>query len=110
MEAEGSLPCSREPTTGPHLVQSTPSQNISIKFVLILLYHLFLGPSSDLFPSGYPIKILYAFLISSIRATCLARLSLLHLITRIIFDEAFVCDNIKTMCSLKLEKTCRMII
>jgi hypothetical protein len=43
--------------------------------------------SSGLFPSRFPTKVLYEFLFSPIRATCLARHVLLYLIILIIFGE-----------------------
>jgi hypothetical protein len=52
-------------------VHTTPS------YVLILSFHLRLGLPSGLFPSGFPIKILYAFLFSPIRATWPSHLILL---------------------------------
>jgi hypothetical protein len=47
-----------------------------------------LGVQSDFFSSGFLIKILYAFLISLVRALCPADLILLDLITLIILCEA----------------------
>jgi hypothetical protein len=47
------------------------------------------GLPNGLFLSGFPIKILYAYLISIMRATCSAHLILLDLITLIIFGEVY---------------------
>jgi hypothetical protein len=41
--------------------QPTPSQSISLRFILILSPHLHLGLPSGVFPSSFPTKILYAF-------------------------------------------------
>ena len=71
MEPEGSLPHSQVLAT-------------SWRSILILFSHLRLGLLSDLFPSGFPTKILYTRLISPICATCPAHLILLDLITRTI--------------------------
>jgi hypothetical protein len=74
MEPEGSLPCSKQPSAGhypepdesnphrPDLFPQDPFFNIYI--ILILSSHVRLGIPSGLFPSGFPTKILYAFLIS----------------------------------------------
>jgi hypothetical protein len=51
--------------------------------------HLRLGLPSGLFTSGFPTNILYAFLLSPIRAACPARLILLDLITLIMLGEEY---------------------
>jgi hypothetical protein len=69
--------------------QPTPSYPTSLRSILILSSHLHLGLTSGVFLSDYPIKLLYAFLISPMCATWPAHLILLHLITLIIFCEAY---------------------
>jgi hypothetical protein len=65
MEPKGSLPCPQEPATAPYPIDTFKPYFCKIHFNIIL--HLRLGPPSDLFPPGFPTKILYAFLISPIR-------------------------------------------
>jgi hypothetical protein len=43
-------------------IQSIPFHRISLRSILILSTHLRLGRPNGLFPSGFPINILYAFL------------------------------------------------
>jgi hypothetical protein len=71
------------------LIQSIPSHPISLTSILLLSTHLRHGLISGLFPSGFLINILYAFLVSPIRATCPAHLMLLNLSTLIIFGKAY---------------------
>ena len=80
MELEGSLPHSQEPATIP--IQINPIHDphpISQRSTLILSSHLRLVLLSGLLTAGFHTKILYAPLLSSIRATCPAHLSLLDL-------------------------------
>jgi hypothetical protein len=81
MEPEGSLPRSQDPATGPY-----PEPDESI---LILCTDLSLGVPSVLLSFGFPTKILYTFLISSMHANCHAHLILLDLITQIMSGEAY---------------------
>jgi hypothetical protein len=93
MEPEGSSPYTQQPATRPYPEpdQSSlrPPHPTSRRSILILSSHLRLGLPSGLFPSGFPTKALYAPLLSPIRATCPAHLSLLDLITRMIFSEDY---------------------
>jgi hypothetical protein len=63
MEREGSLPCSQEPSTGPYPQpdRSSPYHPILslLGSILILSTHLRLGLPTGLFPSDFPINILY---------------------------------------------------
>jgi hypothetical protein len=79
MEREGSLQGSQAQTLDP--IQSTSHPN-PLRYSLILSY-LLLGLSSGLFPLGFQMKILYAFLISP---TCAAYPA--HLIF-LVFDYKF---------------------
>jgi hypothetical protein len=59
MEAEGSLLCSQEPSTGPYPEpnQSSPYQPILSLLDFNIIHPLRLGPSSGLFASGFPTNI-----------------------------------------------------
>ena len=54
--------------------------------ILILSFHLRLGLSSGLFPSGFPTQTLYVHLVSLIQATCPTHPIRLDLIAGIIFS------------------------
>jgi hypothetical protein len=88
MESKGSLLFSQQPATDPyHPVHTFPP--ISLIYILLLSYHLRLCLPSGLFPSCFPTKTLYEFLICPMRATCPTHLILLDLITPIAFGETY---------------------
>jgi hypothetical protein len=66
-------------------IQSKNSHHISLRSILILFSHLRLGILGVLLPSSFPTKILYAFLISPMRATSPDHPVLLDVVTIIIF-------------------------
>jgi len=70
-------------------IQSIPPHTTSWRSILILSSHLRLGLPSGLFPSGFPTKTLYRPLLSPTRATCLAHLILVYLISRTIFGGQY---------------------
>jgi hypothetical protein len=67
--------------------QSTLLYPVSLRSILILSSHLCLDLSHGLFPSSFPSKILNIFLIVCMCATCPAHLTLLNLVTMLIFGE-----------------------
>jgi hypothetical protein len=70
-------------------IQSIPPHPISLRSISILYSHLCLGLPGGLFHSGFPTKILYAFLFSSTCATRPAYLILFDLNILIILDEKY---------------------
>ena len=75
------VPSQINPVHAPH--------PISWRSTLILSSHISLGLLNGLLPSGFPTRSLYTPLRSPVSATCLFKLNLLDLITRIIFGEEF---------------------
>jgi hypothetical protein len=77
------------PPTVPTLIQMNTIHTLQTYFTkihLILSSHVSLGLPSGLLPSGSPTKILHAFLIAPMHATCPAHLIFLDLII-VIFGE-----------------------
>lgn len=56
------------------LIKPTPSHSVHLKYILILKSHLHLNLPTCLFPSGLPVKILSAVLISLKHATYLFKM------------------------------------
>jgi hypothetical protein len=88
METTGSLPLHWS-LSSARSIQSILHYHISLRFVLILSCHIGLGLPSGLSLSGFPTKILYALLLSPVRATCFVHLILLNLIILIILGEEY---------------------
>ena len=84
MEPEGSLPWSQQLATFSILRCMNPVN--ALLSILILSYHLRLCLIISLFPAGFPTKILYIFIFSSIRAICSIHPFLRDLINLIILQ------------------------
>jgi hypothetical protein len=91
MEPGGSLPCSQEPSTcilsETNQAHTIPSHPISLRSILISSIHLRFRLLTDLFPSGFPTNILYAFLFT--HATFPVHLFLLDWIILIILVKVY---------------------
>jgi hypothetical protein len=74
---------------GARLILFSPSKPISLTSSLILSSHLHPGLQSGLFSKCPRTKILYAFLFSPVRATCLAHLIQLCVISLTMLGEAY---------------------
>jgi hypothetical protein len=99
MEHEDSLPCSKEPTIGPYPEPDESSPHFPTIFPQDhskIIHPTSLGLTTGLSPSGFPTKILYAFLISH---ACYmpAHPTPLDVITLIIFGEAYKLLNLLIM-------------
>jgi hypothetical protein len=71
MKLDGSLPSSQQLTTGPYpdIGESSPHHRI-LKIPSNIILHIRIGLPSALFPSRFPTKTVYTFLISFMRVTC----------------------------------------
>jgi len=95
METKVPLPHSQGPATCPYSahVSILPPEDASEYYPPIYAWVF-----QMVFPSGLPIKNLYALLLAPLRATCSAYLNLLNLITRIISGEQYRSVN-SSLCS-----------
>ena len=92
MEPEGSMLYSQEHSNNPILSRINPITRIDTYFFKVhsnIVLHLYLGLPIGHFPADLYVKILKAFLPSSILATWSAHLNLLDLITLTILGERY---------------------
>jgi len=78
---EISLPCSKTYQlilSWINIIQSTSSDYTFLTWILIVSFHLLLVLPSGRSRSDFPAKVLYVYLISPMRATCLAHLIFLN--------------------------------
>jgi hypothetical protein len=89
MEPEDSSQCSQGPATSRYTEPDESNQHLpnhtSLRSILILSSNLPLGLPIGRFPSGFPTKIVYAFVISP----CHTHLILLDMTILIIFGEEY---------------------
>jgi len=91
MELEISLLCSQEHATDI-CIETNPVhtfQPVSLRTILILFSHLCIC-FHVFIPSGFQIKVLYAYLITPMHAKFLACLILFHVFTMTVFGEEVV--------------------
>ena len=84
-----SLPYVQEPVASTYSEPDKSNPSDILLSTLILFSHLRLGVPNCLFSSGFPIRTLYATLLSHIRATCPAHFIILDLIPRRIFGDGY---------------------
>jgi hypothetical protein len=65
------------------------NRSSSRRYILLLSFNVRLGLPSGVFPSGFPTKMLYVLIIYPIHASYTGHVTLLHLITVIIFCEEY---------------------